>query len=264
MKTLYKILFALTFLVLILWAGHFWYHNKILGFSIVKISSNLTYNPAWKIQEPSRQELEQIFSQPYFYLKSGTQSYAFVSRDGKYILKFFKFKHLKPHFWDRIRPEKVRKKQRNLEQLFSAYKLAYDAMKEDAGLIYIHLNKTSHLKKKIQVADKHQRVFWIDLDQTEFCIQEKAELIFHRFDTLLKNHKHHALCLAIQEMKNLIERRSQKGLSDDDHGVTNNFGFVGDRAIQIDIGRIHRAKESDDYERISKRMDQWLQDAYSQ
>lgn len=259
-----RVLIGLVFLIAVGWIGRWWYHNKILGFSVAKISSNLDYHPAWAIQEPSLQELEPIFSQPYSYLKSGTQSYAFISQDRRYVLKFFRFKHLKTHVWDKIWPEKVKRRQKNLKQLFGAYKLAYDVMKEDAGLIYIHLNKTSHLQKTIQVRDKHQQVFWIDLDRTEFCVQEKAELIFDRFKTLLKNKDKTALDMAVQEMKNLITRRSQKGISDEDHAVTNNFGFVGDRPIQIDIGRIHRALQPNDEERISKRIDQWLADAYSQ
>lgn len=259
-RPLKKIVFTLALIGAAVWGGHWWYYNKVLGFSTAKISSNLSYNVRWAAEEPQLEELEQIFSQPYSYLKSGTQSYAFVSQDGKYVMKFFRFNHLSHHWWDIMRPEKVKKKQENLEKLFGAYKLAYECMKDDAGLLYVHLNKTSHLKRKIEVKDKHGRLFWIDLDQTSFCVQEKAELIFDHLKKILERGDREALQGAIQEMKNLIARRHQKGISDDDHAVTNNFGFVGDRAIQIDIGRLYQDSMSNDEERIAQRLDQWLHD----
>ncbi len=40
-----------------------------------------------------------ILDQPYRYLGKGAQSYAFLSEDGNYVLKFFKFKHLRQASW---------------------------------------------------------------------------------------------------------------------------------------------------------------------
>ena len=52
-----------------------------------------------------QQLLEPIFAQRFFYLGKGAQSYAFSSEDGVFVLKFFKFKHLKPNWLMQILPD---------------------------------------------------------------------------------------------------------------------------------------------------------------
>ena len=208
---------------------------QLVGFSISKISSHLTYNEAWKVEEP--EGMEAIFSQPFSYLKAGSQSYAFVSQDGKYVIKFFRMSHFSPCLRDFFRPKRAAKKRQNLNAIFGAYKLAFESMREDTGLVYLHLNKTSHLQKKLTVSDQKGKLCFIDLDKTEFVIQEKAELIF----SYLKDKDPAMFDAAVSKVLQLIDRRSEKHIFDYDYGVSNNFGFVGDRPIQIDIGRIYQA-----------------------
>jgi len=81
-------------------------------------------------------------------------------------------------FWH---PEKADYRRQNLFSIFRAHKLAYTEIKADTGLIYIHLNKSDHLKTQLKVVDRLGRTHHIDLDKTEFIVQEKAELIFHAF-----------------------------------------------------------------------------------
>ena len=225
--------------------------SSLTGFSISNISSRLTYNKAWETEEPPF--LDPILSQPFVYLKSGSQSYAFVSQDGKYVIKFFRMKHFAPYFRDLFRPKRAEKKRQNLAALFGAYKLGFERMQEDAGLIYLHLNKTSHLNKKLQIIDREGKTHWIDLDQIEFVVQEKAEVL----SSYLKNKEGEAFDRAVSDVMQLIDRRSQKNILDFDQGVSNNFGFVGGRAIQIDIGRIYVAEDlpgEEEHQRILKKL----------
>ena len=73
--------------------------------------SNISYPLPFQenLQIPPLAELERaqiinILSQNYSYLGKGAQSYAFRSQDGQYVLKFFKFKHLKPNVLEQYLP----------------------------------------------------------------------------------------------------------------------------------------------------------------
>jgi len=162
--------------------------------------------------------------------------------------------HLKD-FWVGNRSQE---RKENLFNIFDAHKMAYEEMKEDAGLIYLHLNKTGHLNKKIKVTDRLHRSYVVDLDQVEFVVQERAELIFDRLKSYLDAGDRDQLNLALTEVMHLIKRRTEKGIADHDKAVKHNFGFIGDRVIQLDIGRIYRADKPKEYDRILGRIDKWL------
>lgn len=247
-------------MLLFIWGCHFAYHSKVLGFSVAKITSNFNYRPEWEVAAPTeseRKQLDEILSQPFYYLGAGSQSYAFASQDGKSVIKFFRMKHQIFHVKDLWTGDRSEERKENLFSIYDSHKLAFEEMKEDAGLIYLHLNKTKHLNKKIKLIDKLHRSYTVDLDHVEFVVQEKAELIFDRLKTILHDKK--KVNTALVEVMHLVKRRMQKGIADHDKAVTHNFGFVGDRAIQLDIGRIYRGHKPKDYDRILERIDKWLE-----
>ena len=45
-----------------------------------------------------------------------------------------------------------------------------------------------------------------------------------------------------------------------DKAVKNNYGFVGDRPIHLDIGRLYKGHKPHDYERIAARIQLWLEE----
>jgi hypothetical protein len=254
-----KILWGALFLALFLWGWHFAYHSKVLGFSVAKITSDFTYQPEWDVAAPTEEEqksLDKIFSQPFYYLGAGSQSYAFVSEDGKSVIKFFRMKHQILHLKDFWVGDRSQERKEKLFSIYNAHKLAFEEMKEDAGLIYLHLNKTKHLNKKVKLIDRLHRSYTVDLDKVEFVIQERAELIFDRLKRLTKNRQE--FNVALTEVMHMVHRRIQSGIADHDKAVSHNFGFVGNRAIQLDIGRIYRGYEPHDYDRILERIDKWL------
>lgn len=252
-----KILWSVLSLGLVLWGWHYAYHNKVLGFSIPKITSDFSYHPEWEVAASTETEqLDVMLSQPFHYLAAGSQSYAFVSEDGKVVLKFFRMKHKAFYLKDLWMGDRSQERKENLFSIYASHKMAFEEMKKDAGLIYLHLNKTTHLNKKVKLIDRLHRSYTVDLDQVEFVVQEKADLIFDRLKTLIKNKKE--LNVALAEVMHLVSRRIQNGIADHDKAVTHNFGFVGDRAIQLDVGRIYHGYKPHDYDRILERIDKWL------
>ncbi len=254
-----KILWSVLAATLFLWGWHYAYHSKVLGFSVAKITSDFTYHPEWEVAAPLESEqkkMDEIFSQTFKYLGAGSQSYAFVSEDGKTVLKFFRMKHEIFHLRDLWEGDRSQERKENLFSIYASHKLAFEEMQEDAGLMYIHLNKTTDLNKKVKLIDKLHRSYVVDLDQVEFVVQERAELIFDRLQKLRSNKER--MNEALTQVMDLVRRRIDKRIADHDKAVTHNFGFVGDRAIQLDVGRIFRGHKPKDKDRILERIDKWL------
>src|ERR1700722_4859365 len=109
---------------------------------------DLPHHNEWDIPELSFEEkihLASILSQKFHYLGKGAQSYVFSSADHQYVLKFFKFKHLKPNWLTDILPaifpfvhyrdHEISRKQKKLHAVFAGYHLAYEIHKTQSALI---------------------------------------------------------------------------------------------------------------------------------
>jgi len=244
-----------------------------MGFSIKKITSTLAYEPSWAIQEPTGQKLDalrKILKQEYSFLSTGCQSYAFLSKDGKYVVKFFQMKHQIPQFFDFLDKERVDRDRKKLVASLHSYRLAYEEMAEDAGLIYVHLNPSNHLKTFLHIKDFLRRRHRVDLDQMKFVVQRKAELIFSFLEKLLSQEKKESVKEAIELMLQLANRQIIKCLADEDQGVKHNYGYITDeenrlRAVHFDVGRLHKSPHTDPnhVNRINLRIQRWLEKKHS-
>jgi hypothetical protein len=233
-----------------------WFNRqKSLTFSVERISSTLTPRAEWAVtlSDKERGAIRPILGQTYRYLASGTQSYAFLSDDGKYVLKFFRMKHLLPSLGDYVKG-RVERRRSNLAAIFAAHKLAYEALREESGLVFIHLNKTDDLNTQMAIVDRLGRRHLIDLDKFEFVVQERAELLFSRLRRIDRDKARQEADAVLS----LVRRRIAKGFADQDKAVSHNYGFVGDRPIQIDIGRVFQGSKPGEYERIEKRIARWF------
>jgi hypothetical protein len=251
------------------------YKPKTSGFALSKFRSTFQPRPEWEISY-APQDLEclnDIFSQKFVYLDRGTLSYAFVSEDQKYVVKFLNMEHLTPKTWlkfipfsdlNKYRTRKVDQRAQRLKKIFAMHKLCYERFKEETGLLFVHLNKTKNLNKKITLIDRKGKEWPIDLDTTVFLVQEKAELIYSRLGKLIKEGDLAGAKMAKEAMLKFIASRCQKGLVDHDKGVGKNYGFVGDRVIQIDISELAESRDHPDLEveRVRQKMDTWIQNHY--
>jgi hypothetical protein len=254
----------LFFTVFGIWGSYQLFQNKSVGFGAYRITSDFVYHSEWAIEEPQDlTPLKTLLNQKFTFLGVGSQSYAFESADGKYVVKFFIMKHKIPRISDLWHSENVDHRRQNLFSIFKAHKLAYTELKEDTGLLYIHLNKTNHLNTVLQVVDRFGRRHSIDLDKTEFIVQEKAELIFTHLKKLLEQKDKSEAQKCIQATLDLVKRRMDKGISDHDKAVKHNYGFIGAgdrvRAVHLDIGRLEKVTKQKEYNRIKERINTWLQ-----
>ena len=75
------------------------YYPVTDDFRMGNLVHDMPAHPEWEsppLSPADKQELTRILDQEFSYMGKGAQSYVFGSADGKYVLKFFKFKHLKP------------------------------------------------------------------------------------------------------------------------------------------------------------------------
>lgn len=247
-------------LALLLAAGAFAYQKftSAEGFSEDKISSSLPVHPQWQVPVPAgAAEIKEILGSSFKFLGEGAQAFAFESADGKYVLKFFKMRRFSPSTADYLCPHVVRRRLKNLRWVFNGYKIAYDNFRQDTGLIFIHLAKTDYLKQKATVIDDKGVEHHIDLDKTEFVLQEKAELLFDRLAKIHKAGDQLRVQQSIADVLALVKRRIDKGYADRDKGVSNNYGFVGERAIQLDIGRLYKGSKEGQFEHVQQRIFRW-------
>jgi len=221
------------------------------GFTAVMIDRNIPYDTRWDTAPLSLEEeknVAQILDQPYYFLGRGGQSYVFISKDRKNVLKFFKKYHAIPDSWieqlDRaiplslasFRAEQLQNRDERFSSIFSSCKLAYESLKKETGLIYLHLNPTQAKHKSIQIYDKCGIAHTIDLDSTSFIVQKRAHLIFSRIKRQLQQNDVEGAKRSICTMIDYIAARSKAGIRDTDNALKRNYGYIEDMPISVDVG----------------------------
>lgn len=222
-------------------------YSKTDGFTITGITPDRPFDPTFETRALSlseSKELNKALDQTYSYYGYGAQAYIFFSSDGNYALKLFKQRIYTAPFWCKL-PLPFKHKQkltahRKDKQLrdFSSYKLAFEGLQDVSGVVFVHLNPTSSLQKKLKITDKIGITHEIDLDKVDFVLQKKAEHVHARIERLMKAGQIDKAKESITALVELILTRCERGLNDRDPSIDTNCGFLEDRAIKIDVGRL--------------------------
>lgn len=223
--------------------------KRTKGFSYHKIHSHHAYNPRWDFGLPTQTQeklLDQIATQSFTLLGSGKDCYAFVSEDGEIVVKFFKQKHMKTRYLLNYLPFSIRVKalhqevlnrhQARRSSLYQSYQIAYERLQEETGVLYLHLTKTTSLKRAIHLQTKKGKRLTLKLDDMEFMVQKRATPIFDEIDAHPEQGE--AIITSIIE---LIKSRKGKGIGDHDVNCEKNLGLYEGKAFQIDVGEFYPA-----------------------
>jgi hypothetical protein len=236
--------------------------------------ANITYDskegPAWKtfpLEEEEKAHLFSILGQKFHYLGKGAQSYAFVSEDDRYVLKFFKFKHMRPHFWvswlpsippfEAYKTAVLKRKTRKFQSIFIGYELAYQENKAGAELIYLHLTPTNFFNRSVAVIDKIGIERHIDLDGIVFLLQNKGEVLSDRMHRMLSANEVGSVEIDMINLLDMYVKEYKQGMYDGDHGVMHNTGFIGERPFHLDVGKLVKnesMKIADNYKQDLKQV----------
>lgn len=230
-------------LVLAIFPLKYFCHAQTAGFSIARVCFTL---PRCSSEEALPvMQLDQTFS----FMSRGGQSFAFLSEDGQYILKLLN-RHRAPIFllhWplpQRIK-DAVRKRIGYVEKKWrrdsASYLLAHQQLKEESGLLCVHLEHTDTLHKRIKIYDKLGIAHTIDLDATAFILQKRAEPLLSYLKALIQAQNLERAKAALQQVVELIAARCNKGIIDEDTGLHKNIGFIDQQPIFIDVGRFKQS-----------------------
>jgi hypothetical protein len=217
------------------------------GFRFYEICSDIENRPSWEISEtPPSDKISPLFSQVFTFYSKGDQSYVFLGEDQETILKFFKHDHLSPikllkkifpfsHF--HVLLTKVfQSKDRYLIPVFDSAKIAFDHLKEETGLLYVHLNKTHGICPIIEIKDNLGISHTVALDETEFVIQKRAKLAFPKIKRLLVQKDFISAKQHIRELMRALSSRCEKGIRNVDYSSHRNMGILHHHIIEFDIG----------------------------
>ena len=207
-------------------------HIATDGFSIIRIYPPFQIDATFEPAAPTAEVCKQL-NQPYRYLGSGSQSFAFLSEDGRYVLKFFK---LRTGYW---RLPSLSRPKRRRESFMSAFKscnIHEKTFSEESGILYCHLKASNHHLPTATLIDRNHRLLSLDLSTVPFVLQRYAEpvdqrLIRHKNAKDLESAKQ-----TLDQLFSLLVKRYQLGLSDRDPNLITNFGFIDDHVVSIDVG----------------------------
>lgn len=239
-----KIIALILFLIGFNFFEHF-AHQKTDGFSLLRIQFHGDQK-----KERSSPIDPQILQQTFHYLDCGNQCFAFLSEDGKTILKFFKYANPPiPHFLTTIpllnklkslRPHRYEKTLWKQKRDFQGYQLAFDHFQQESGLIATHFHPTEE-PMTITLIDKLHIQHRLDLGSVPFILQKRANPIYKELRLWSPEEKKQGIISLIQ----LLKKRIHFNLKDDDVHFYSNFGFIGNTAIQIDPGHFTQGTYSD-------------------
>lgn len=245
----YKILW-LCFLGLIFYGFSRLYYYSTDGFAIKHISINIPNQSLWEtraLTEDEEKTIEYVLSQEFKYLGKGCQSYVFLSHDKQYVLKFFKYQRMREKEWlnyvtfipffKSYCENKNLKKQKKREGVFKSWKLAFDNLSKETGIIYVHLNKTNFLNKAVTITDKVGLKHQIWLDDYQFMIQRKAMMLCDQIDEYMSESNETQALTLLKKLINQIMDEYRRGFADNDHALIQNTGVCDGEPIHVDVGQ---------------------------
>lgn len=207
---------------------------------------------AFAITPEKLKELNDIFNQPFYFVGQGKQCTAYGSRDGKYVIKFVLQKPLVvkerflrlPDFYPftLIKSYKVNKYEVRKKSLYKAFMLSYQAIPEQTGTLFVHLNTTQELFIRPLLFDPQGCPVHIDVNKTQFVVQKRAHHIKPAIMELMWDGKENEAKSRIDQMFSLLYECAKKQIIDVDDGLirNNNIGFLEQRAIYIDTGKLRK------------------------
>lgn len=253
------------------------------NFYVEGIQNDFPFHAEWEVMPPSKEVLADIkdsIKEPLTYLNKGAQVFAFQTANGKYVFKFFKFKHSKPSYFVEVLPPigpfkeyKEAKRVKKLDKialLFKGHVDAYNYDKEDTGLVLLHLNKTKALESTVTIKDKLGREFKIPLDEMVYVVQKKGIVLR---DALKESLNQGDTVKAIAQLNRIVDlyfREYKKGIYDCDHGFDHNTGFTYEgNSFRFDVGKSCYGEEyktkdfmAKDMKKVLQMMSLWLKDHY--
>jgi len=190
---------------------------------------------------PPTHEIYKQLDQPYRYLGSGSQSFAFLSEDGQYVLKFFK---LKTGYWRLPSLSRSQRRQESFITAFNSCLIHASTFKNESGVLYCHLKASKHNLPTVTLIDRNRRLLSLDLSTLPFVLQKYAEPVDQRLLRYKMANDRKSAEQTIDQLFGLLLKRYHLGLSDRDPNLITNFGFIDDQVVSIDVGGLVKNRQN--------------------
>ena len=140
----------------------------------------------------------------------------------------------------------------NPKQAFESCKFAYQELKEETGLHYIHINKTDCRFGTVMIVDNSGVSHTVDLDRTEFMVQDYCELAISRIDAHMRCGDLEGAKGTITTLFDAIEDWSRRGIRLENPILKKNIGFCEGKVIMLDVGSLKKNSGFKNPEQIKK------------
>ncbi len=190
--------------------------------------------------------VRRILAQPYRYLDRGAKVRAYLSADGQFVLKTLNEaadvarwfaedgRPLDDPSWD-LGDNVVAAAETLLARTRVSYRLAAAELRQETGLVWLQLAPAGIVGLAVQLREAPA----FDAGHDPFILQRHAELVRHRIDACEAVGDHAGSRAVLDDVVGRIATIWRKGITEDGFNFHNNYGYAGERMIQIDIGEFH-------------------------
>jgi hypothetical protein len=183
----------------------------------------------WEAQSPP------LSPKRYTYLGSGVQCYAFLSEDGKSVLKLFKHYHLWPStsllkklpFTTGV----VRAREKRMESIFNSAHFAAQHLGKETAVLALQINPSKVHLPTVEIKDKIGVSHLVDLNKTPFLLQKRATPFFETLEKLTPTEIETTITQLVEALKTF---------DSSDHLLSTNFGFCEGMPCAIDVGSLKK------------------------
>ncbi len=233
------------------------------GFRLSKCQIEWPYQPSWESSQPSS-SIRKVLAGEFTYLNKGAQSYVFLSGDGEYVLKLFRFDNCRMPLgrrtvrairkWVALSEKHFLPLDARAKKTFTSCQLSQDLVPHLTGVIWTHLNPKPTDLPSLLIRDRLGRRHLVDPAKYRFVLQRRAEPFLA---TLLKVDD---FAPYLDSYVALLNELSEWGLANLDRTMGKNFGFIEGKAVEIDFGNfsLNSTLARNDPVHFSKRLIRWL------
>jgi len=245
------------------------YYSCTDGFSLKRVQEQILFPGNFSLPPPSAQQLHSLqkaTKQPFSYLGKGSQAYAFISKDRRYVLKLFKCHHMHrapswlqalplPQALSNYRDSLVARRDHRVSLALNSYTIAATTLRNECALIYAQILPSQKFSLPITIRDGIGREYVIDLAAHGFALQRRADLVQPSFEKWIAQNDMESARKAIDSLVGVIALRSKKEVQDSDPDLHKNAGLIGTTAIFIDIGGFHKNPKIPSHNEMKRDMD---------
>lgn len=232
-SNLYKIFLSLVLLV----ATERFCRSQTKGFRLEKTLTDLPYQKEWEIKNALL--TEGILDQPFYFLGSGAECYAFLGKDQTTVLKLFKHYRIglpstkleKLPLFSKWKKQILDKRKKRMSKFFQSAILASQDIPEQTGVFHLKINEGNTDYPTITIYDNIHIAHQLDLNKAPFALQKRAELLF----PYLKAHPEETN-LIIDSLFACLASCREKQIINTDPRLYQNCGILDGKVIEIDIG----------------------------